>query len=149
MQLQQTEWAPPPELESSGPPAALEIVIPYTEWALTQAAIERAATFGARLTAQIRLIAVHTAPYPMEFGCPAAVHANLVEKLIGLAALSRLAVRPQVVLARGRRQGFQSAMSAESTVLVASRRRPWKTSEERLAAEFAADGHKVAVFYVE
>jgi hypothetical protein len=38
---------------------------------------------------------------------------------------------------------------AESIVLLGTRRRPWKTSEERLGAMLAADGHKVTLIHVE
>lgn len=139
----------PPELDSSGRQGAIEIAIPYTEWALGLAAMNRAAELASKLPAAIRLIAVHTVPYPMQFGCLAAVHAHLVEQLVDLASRSQLAVQPQVVLARSRREGFRGALAAESIVLVASRRRPWKTAEERLAAMLAAEGYKVALLYVE
>ena len=139
----------PPELEPFGPREAIEIVIPYTEWLLGRAALDRAAVLAARISTMVRLIAVHTVPYPQPFGCPAVVHAHLVEQLVDLASRSPLKVQPQVVLARNREEGFRSALSAESTVLLAARRRLWKTPEDRLAAMLAGEGHKVAVIYVE
>lgn len=139
----------PPELEIFGPREVIEIVIPYTEWSLGLAAMDRAAVLASRLSATVRLIAVHTVPYPMEFGCPALIHAHLVEQLIDLASRSPLTVHPQVILARSRREGFRAAMPAESTVLVAARRRFCKTDEDRLAAMLAGEGHKVALIHVE
>jgi hypothetical protein len=139
----------PPELESFGPREAIEIVIPYTEWLLGVAALDRAAVLAARLSATVRLIAVHTVPYPAPFGCPALAHADLVEQLIDLASRTPLKVQPQVVLARSRIEGFRAAMQAESTVLLAAYRRSWKTAEDRLAAMLAGEGHKVALIYVE
>lgn len=138
----------PPELESFGS-KAIEIVIPYTEWPLGSAALDRAAVLAARLSATVRLLAVHTVPYPAPFGCPALAHAYFVEKLVDLASRSTLTVRPQVILARSRIEGFRAAMEPESTVLLAARRRLWKTPEDRLAALLADEGHKVALFYVE
>lgn len=85
----------------------------------------------------------------MPFGCPALVHAHLVEQLVDLASRSPLRVQPQAVLARSRDEGFRSAVPAESTVLLAARRRIWKTPEDRLAAMLDGEGHKVALFYVE
>jgi hypothetical protein len=137
------------ELEFPGSQETMEIVIPYTEWALAVAAIDRAAALSLKLSAAIRLIAVHTVPYPMQFGCPAAVHASLVEQLIDLASRSRLTVHPQVILARSRNEGFRAAMPPESAVLLGSRRRLWKTPEERLAQTLAAAGHNVALFHLE
>jgi hypothetical protein len=139
----------PPGLESFGSREAIEIVIPYTEWPLGLAAVDRAAVFAARLSATVRLVAVHTVPYPMPFGCPALVHARLVEQLIDLASRTPLTVYPQVILARSRIEGFRAAMQAESTVLLAAYRRLWKTAEDRLAATLAGEGHKVALIYVE
>lgn len=139
----------PPELETFGPREAIEIVIPYTEWSLGLAAMDRAAVLAARLSAMVRLIAVHTVPYPMQFRCPALVHAYLVEQLVDLASRSPLMVQPQVVLARSLGEGFRAAMPAESTVLVAARRRLWKTHEDRLAATLAGEGHKVSLIHAE
>jgi hypothetical protein len=139
----------PPELESFGPREAIEIVIPYTEWPLGRAALDRAGVLTARLSATVRLIAVHAVPYPIPFGCPALAHAYLVEQLVDLASRSPLKVHAEVVLARGREEGFLAALPAESTVLLAVRRRPWKTAEDRLAAMLAGEGHKVALIYVE
>ena len=139
----------PPELESFGPREAIEIVIPYTEWPLGLAAVDRAGVLGARLSATVRLIAVHTVPYPAPFGCSALAHAHLVERLIDLASRSSLSVHPQVILARSRMEGFRAALQTESTVLLAAYRRIWKTAEDRLADMLAGEGHKVALFYVE
>lgn len=139
----------PPGVKSENCTPPMEIVIPYTEWQLGVAALERAAVFAAKLPTAIRLIAVHTVPYPMPFACPAAAHAYIVEQLIDLASRSPLPVLPQVVLARSRSEGFSSAMCENSVVLMTSRRRPWRTAEERLANEFATQGHEVGLFYVE
>jgi hypothetical protein len=139
----------PPELESFGFNEAIEIVIPYTEWSLGLAALDHAAVLAARLSATVRLIAVHTVPYPMPFGCPALAHAQLVEQLVDLASRSPLKVHAEVVLARGRNEGFLTSLPAESSVLLAGRRRLWETPEDRLAAMLSGEGHKVALIYVE
>jgi hypothetical protein len=94
------------------------------------------------------LIAVHTLPYPAPFVCPTLVHAHLVEQLLDLAGRSPLAVQPQVVLVRDRTEGFRYALKPGSTVLVGSRRRVWRTEEEKLARALAADGHKVALIHI-
>jgi hypothetical protein len=139
----------PPSIESGGQCGSIEIVIPFTEWAVTEAVMQRAAAFTARLNAKLMLVAVHTVPYPMSFGCPALVHAHLVEQLIDLASRCPLPVDPQVVLARSCAEGFRHALKPESTVLLGTRRRLWKTAEERLAAALARDGHRVALVHVE
>ena len=64
----------------------LEVVVPYTEWALADATLQRAAVLAAGLNVRVRLVAVHSVPYAASFGCPAAVHAHLVEQLVDLAS---------------------------------------------------------------
>ena len=128
--------------------AEMEIVVPFTEWSLTGALLQRAAELTAGLDAHVTLVAVHTIPYPATFGCPATVHAYLVDQLIGLAGLCRLPVTPQVVLARDREEGFLFVLQPEATVLVGSYKRPWRTSEERLARTLAGNGHKVVLVHI-
>ena len=139
----------PPSIETGGQYGAIEIVVPFTEWAVTEAVMKRVAAFTARLNASLMLVAVHAVPYPMSFGCPALVHAHLVDQLIDLAGRCPLPVNPQVVLARSCQEGFRHALKPESTVLLGTRKRLWKTSEERLAAVLARDGHHVALIHVE
>jgi hypothetical protein len=120
----------PPAIETGGQCGAIEIVVPFTEWAVTEAVIKRAASLTARLNASLMLVAVHAVPYPMSFGCPALVHARLVDQLIDLASRCPLPVNPQVVLARSCQEGFRHALKAESTVLLGTRRRLWKAYGE-------------------
>ena len=127
----------------------MEIVVPYTEWSVTDAHLRRARELTGGLNAHVTLVAVHTVPYPATFGCPTAVHAHLVEQLVDLASRCPLPVTPHVVLARGRDEGFQYVLQPEATVLVGSRKRPWRTAEERLARTLARDGHKVVLLHVQ
>jgi hypothetical protein len=126
----------------------LELVIPYTEPETTAAALERAAVLTSGLNANVLLVAVHTLPFPAPYVCPSLVHAHLVEQLMDLASHCALAVQPQVVLSRDRMEGFRFAIKAGSTVLLASRRRLWKTQEEKLAAALAEAGYIVALVHI-
>ena|SRR5579883_537833 len=138
----------PGALESASD-AELEVVIPYTTPKVTRAVLARVESMTAGLNARLCLIAVHSVPYATTFGCPSATHAFLVEQLVELSAECRLPVNAQVVLARSREEGLRFAMKAGSTVLMASRRRLWRTAEERLARQLARDGNKVMLIYVE
>jgi hypothetical protein len=139
----------PGSLDVDGAAGEIEIVVPYTEWAVTRAVLERVAGLTAGLNVAITLVAVHTIPYPATFGCPTAVHAHLVEQLVDLASHCPLPVNPQVVLARSREEGFRHVLRPESTVLVGSRKHWWRSNEESLARSLARDGHKVALLHVE
>lgn len=126
----------------------LELSVIHCEPKLTQAVLRHAVSLTAGLRARIRLVAVHTIPYPADFACPATMHAHLVSQLTEIAECCPLPVTPVVVLARNRAEGIRFALEHASTVLVASRRKLWRTSEERLAHLLAQEGHKVALVHV-
>jgi hypothetical protein len=129
--------------------AKLELVVPFTVPTVTQAVLERAESLTAGLNARISLVAVHSVPYASTFGCPSSTHAFLVEQLVELSAGCRLPVHAQVVLARSRDEGLQYVLRPGSTVLLGSRRRRWRTPEERLARKLAGDGNNVVLVYVD
>jgi hypothetical protein len=139
----------PGSLETDGFAGELDIVVPYTEWSVTDALLKRAVALTAGLNARLTLVAVHTVPYPESFGCPTAVHAHLVEQLVDLASRCPVPVNPQVVLARGRTEGFAYVLKPESIVLLGARKHWWRTQEEKLARGLARDGHKVVLLHVE
>jgi hypothetical protein len=129
--------------------AELEIVVPYTEWSVVQAVLQRAVALVTGLKVRIQLIAVHTSPYPTGIGCPALVHAHLVDQLIDLAGNCPIPVNPQVVLARYWDEGFRYAMKPRSTVLVGTRSRLWRTQEVKLAQTLAREGHEVILLHID
>ena len=139
----------PGTLETNGPGEEIEIVVPYTEWSLAEAVLKRAVLLTAGLNATIRLVAVHTLPYPLPFRCSASVHAYLVEQLVDLASGSPVSVDPQVVLARYQDEGFRHVLKPQSTVLIGTRKHFWRTREENLARTLAREGHQVALLYVD
>ncbi|MGA2267028.1 MAG: hypothetical protein ABSH44_01040 [Bryobacteraceae bacterium] len=139
----------PASLKTDGFAGELDIVVPYTEWSITEALLKRAVALTAGLNARLTLVAVHTVPYAAPFGCPAAVHAHLVEQLVDLASRCPLPVNAQVVLGRGRAEGFSYVLKPESIVLLGARKHWRRTEEERLARALARDGHKVVLLHVE
>lgn len=126
----------------------IEVVVPYTDFVTTREVLNRVAVMTAGLSARISLVAIHTIPYPADFGCPSAVHSFLVEQLVELSSRCPLPVDAQVVLARTREDGFRRVLKAQSTVLVGSRKRLWRTSEERMANTLVLDGHKVVLIHI-
>jgi hypothetical protein len=139
----------PGSLAQDGVSAEIELAIPYTEKYLAGAVLERAMALGAGLNARISLVAVHAAPYPLEFGCPSSTHAFLVERLVELAGRCPLPVTAEVIMARSQEEGFRNAFHSSATVLVGSRRRWWRTAEEKLARALARDGRQVVLMHVE
>ena len=133
---------------NEGANAEIELAIPYTERYLAAAVLERALALSAGLNARISLVAVHATPYPADFGCPAATRDFLVERLTELAGRCDLPVTAEVVMARSHEEGFRYALHRAATVLVGTRRRPWRTVEEKLARKLARDGRQVVLIRV-
>ena len=138
----------PGAIEAGNSNAEIELVIAHTDWTLSEGLLRRAADLAAGLNVRVTLLAVHTVPFPASFASAAASHAYLVGQLADLASQSALPVTPQVVLARGREEGFRYMLKPESTVLVGTRKHVWQTAEERLAHALACEGHKVALLHI-
>ena len=138
----------PGSIATQGANAEIELAILYTEASLTGAVLERAAALAAGLNARISLVAVHAAPYPLELGCPSATRAFLVERLVHLAGHCELPVTAQVIMARSQEEGFRHALPRKATVLIGSRKRLWRTAEERLARALVRDGRQVVLMHV-
>ncbi len=137
----------PGTLEAA-PERRLEIDVLYTQPDLTRRVMERAMILTRGLDARITVLAVHAAPYPAPLGCPSAVHAFLVEHLVELCAKSPLPAEARIIVARSSYEGFRRALKPESIVLLATRKRFWRTPEQRLARALAADGHRVNLINV-
>jgi len=138
----------PGSLDSVGA-GELEIVVPYTEWALTNAVLQRAEVLATGLNVRIHLVAVHVSGYPAAIGCPTLVHARLMEQLIELSATCSLPVNPLVVMARYWDEGFRYAMKPNSTALIGTRSHLWRTHEEKIAQLLARDGHQVILMHID
>lgn len=128
---------------------SLEFVMPYTDWRLTNAVLERVETLVQGLDATVKLVAVHTSPYPAPMASSIPPHAYLVEQLAGLAERRPFVVKPQIVLARYWNDGFRHALGTRSTVLLGTWKRVWRTREERLARELASEGRDVTLLRID
>jgi hypothetical protein len=138
----------PGSLELPSDEAVLQFVVVHSERSVTAAVLKRATELLSGLNAQILLVAVHAVPFPAPLAGASSSHAYLVEQLVDLACQCSLPITPQVVLARYWEEGFRFVLQEESTVLVGTRKRLWRTDEERLACRLAKDGHKVALLHV-
>jgi hypothetical protein len=121
------------------------VVIPYTDPVTTQAALSAAGTLTRGLNASIALVAVQVLPFPAPFYCPSSIAEHLEARLTELAAGCPAPVEATVVLARDTDEGYRQVLSPGATVLIATRKRWWRTREEKLARSLTRAGHKVAV----
>jgi hypothetical protein len=126
--------------------AKLDLVVPFTTPDLTIAALQAARRFGAELNSAIRLLKVQIVPYPLELHESPVALEFLEEWLqkgrLG-ATVSDLEIHCEIRLSRDLAIGITSALKENSLVLLATRKRPWRTNTERLAASLRKTGYQV------
>jgi hypothetical protein len=121
--------------------AELHLVVPFTTPELTRAALNTANRMGAGLNATLRLIRVQVVPYPMDLDQSPVYLEFLKEQLAQF--ISELPTTSQICLARDFDKGLMGTLTRDSVVVLATRKRLWKTRTERLAASLRHAGHNV------
>jgi hypothetical protein len=123
--------------------ARLDLVIPFTTPELTVAALNAAGRLGAGLHAGIRLLKIQVVPFPLDLThSPVAVD-FLKEQLRRFP--SALPMKREIRFAREFEPGLRDALNEHSLVILATRKRPWRTRTERLAADLRRDGYTVVL----
>jgi len=121
--------------------AALDIVVPFTTPDLTRTALHAASQMGAGLGAAVRLVKIQCVPYPLDLNQPPVYIDFLRQQLQSFRA--ELPLTGEIRLAREFEQGLAGALHENSVVVLSSRSRPWRTRNERLAANLQRQGRKV------
>jgi hypothetical protein len=109
----------------------LDLVVPFTTPVLTQSALDAANRMGAGLNASIRLVKVQVVPFPMDLNQSPVAIDFVREQLQHFR--SELDTEPEIRLARDQAPGLVGTLKPNSVVVIAYRKRPWRTREERLA----------------
>jgi hypothetical protein len=117
----------------------LDLVVPFTTPALTQTALDSANQLGAGLDSRIRLVKVQVVPFPLDLNQSPVVLDFIREQLRHFR--SALEVAPEILLSREMEPGLRSTLQRDSIVVLAYRKRPWRTREERLAESLWRDGY--------
>ena len=142
------ESAHSPLAEFERPQRPLELVVPFTNPALTARALAAAAELAQGFDAVVTLMAVHVLPYPSPLECQEGIRKRLEAELTALARTSPLAIRAKLVFARDREAAFLALLNRPSLVVIGAKDRWWTTREERLARRLTSNGHSVAVVKV-
>ncbi len=121
--------------------AELDLVVPYINPELTRAALDAADKMGAGLNAAIRLVKVQLVPYPMELSQSPVYLEFLKEQLSQFRP--ELPTAGEIRLAREFETGLSGTLTHDSVVILATRKRPWRTRTERLAASLRHAGYNV------
>jgi hypothetical protein len=125
----------------------LEIVVPFTTPSLTQAALRRAEALGSGLNAHVRLVKLQVVPFPLELDHPPVSVEFLGNQLASMSC--QLATVREIYLTRELASALSAALKPNSLAVLTSKWRPWKTRQEKLAAELRRAGHDVLIRYVE
>jgi hypothetical protein len=142
------ESAHSPLAEFERPQRPLELVVPFTNPALTARALAAAAELAQGFEAVVTLMAVHVLPYPAPLECQEGIRKRLEADLAAMARTSPVAIRVKLIFARDREAAFLALLKPQSLVVIGTKDRWWRTREERLARRLTAGGHRVAVVKV-
>lgn len=98
---------------------------------------------GAGLNAALRLVKVQVVPFPLELN-QSPVYVDFLKKQLEQFE-SVLPAAGEIRLARDFKEGLEGTLDRDSIVILATRKRPWRTRTERLAAALRKVGHKVVM----
>jgi hypothetical protein len=127
-------------------PAKLDLVVPFTTFRQTRAALDEAGRMAPGLNADIRLVKIQVIPYPLQLNETPVYLGFLRQQLDHLRAGT--GVRSELYFAREFEPALLDTLSDESVVVLASKRRPWPTRNERLAACLRREGYSVVLVLV-
>jgi hypothetical protein len=125
---------------------AVDIVVPYTTPHLTRLAVREAEELAARLPSRIRVLRLHGVPFPYELGFPPVALNILAEQTRQVARGVRTS-EISVLLTRDPVEALLKILRPGSIVVIATKKRWWRTSQERLARICRRNGHQVALVY--
>ena len=121
--------------------AALDLVVPFTTPELTRASLRAADRLGAGLNSVVRLLRFQIVPFPLKLEESPVLLNFMKEQLQQLD--SELPLHSEIVLTRDFDAALKNTLGPGSVVVLATRKRPWRTRTERLAARLTRDGRKV------
>jgi len=126
----------------------LQLFVPYKSPELAKPVLDAAATLAENIGAQAVLVAVHVVSLLLPLDKPNVSREFLQKKLESVAERSAMPVRVEIVFARDQKTGFCTVLPPGSLVLIATRKRLWRTFEEKLARSLEQEGHSVVLLRV-
>jgi hypothetical protein len=125
----------------------LGVVVPYTTPELTRAALSQAIVCS-DLNVHISLVDVQVVPFPCPLDQPPIDNGYSHRRLQNLLKDTGLPAQAAVLYTRDWLEGFRKLLDPKSLVIVASKKRFWKTREEKLARALSKAGHHVMLLPV-
>ena len=124
----------------------VDIVVPYTTPELTRLAMREAEEIAAKLPSRIRVLRMHGVPFPQELQHPA-VALDILREQTRQATRGLNADDITLILTRDPQETLLKTLRRGSIVVIASKKRWWRTAQERLMRVCRRHGHHVVVVY--
>jgi hypothetical protein len=123
----------------------LDLVVPFITPDLTRLALKTAEKLSPGLHASVRLIKVQVVPFPLQ---QSPVHLGFLKMQLE-AFMAEMPITAHILLAREFEADLMRALNPGSIVILASKRRLWRTRSESLAATLRKGGHRVVLVYTD
>lgn len=137
----------PVQGDATPSPRALEVVIPFTTPDLTRRAIQFSEHMAGGLSARLRLLRIQLVPFPAPLEQSPVALRFLESQMLHLPC--ELPHTIDIRLAREFEAALREAVTPECIVVLAYKRRPWLTHQQRLAARLEAAGFHVILVSAE
>jgi hypothetical protein len=125
----------------------LWVVIPYTTPELTQAALRHAGVCT-DLHVHVSLVDIQVVPFPCPLDQSPSDRESSEQRLRDLFGQSGLPGRTHVLYARDWLEGFRCVLEPHSLVILAAKKRWWRTREDKLSRALLKAGHHVMLLHV-
>ena len=126
--------------------ALLDIAVPYTTPQLTRLALREAQELTSKLPSRIRVLRMLTVPYPLDLRNPP-VALDILREQTRQVARGVSADEIVLFLTRDPEETLLKTLRPGSIVVIASKKRWWRTAQERLQKMCERHGHQVALIY--
>jgi hypothetical protein len=124
----------------------LDIVVPYTTPQLTRLALREAQELTSKLPSRIRVLRMLAVPYPLDLRNPP-IALDILREQTRQVARGISADEIVLFLTRDPEETLLKTLRPGSIVVVASKKRWWRTAQERLQKMCERHGHQVALIY--
>lgn len=125
----------------------LWIVVPYTTLEFTRAALRHAGVCT-DLDIHVSLVDIQVVPFPCPLNHPPVNKKFSEQRLVELFSETGLRGNIAVLYTRDWLEGFKKVLEPGSLVVVATKKRWWRTRQEKLARALTKAGHHVMLLPV-
>jgi hypothetical protein len=125
--------------------AQLEIVVPFTTVELTQVALKHVEQLAPNLACKVRILRFHVVPFGVAVDCPTVRVEHLERQLRSLE--TSLDCSRELLIGREAGWLLSQVLPNRSVIVIASRKRIWRTREKRFAQLCKRRGHTVLLVH--